>query len=168
MTTQKLLSVFDENPACAYFVKVCRVNETPSVMLDTPEVSRDYWRNVIALQDWYDPEKEQLVVLLLSTRFRVQAFSLVSMGSVNESIAHPREVFRPVIAAGSYAFILMHNHPSGDPSPSQADHGLTRRLREGAELLQLKFLDHVIIGTSAAPLGDGKPDYFSFKEMGVL
>jgi DNA repair protein RadC len=88
----------------------------------------------------------------------------VSLGSVNESIAHPRDVFRPAIIHSAYAVIVAHNHPSGDPSPSQADHSLTRRLREVAELLQIKLLDHVIIGAPA----EGRAPYFSFKEMGVL
>lgn len=149
----------------AYQIKICRVQEVPSAKLDTPETSVAFWRNVIADQTWYDGEKEQLVVLLLSTRYNVQGFSLVSIGSVNESIAHPREIFRAAVAYGSYAIIMMHNHPSGDPSPSQADHGLTRRIREAAEILQIQFLDHVIIGAPHSPTGR---DYFSFKESGVL
>jgi len=83
---------------------------------------------------------------------------------VNESIAHPRDVFRPAMLASAYAVIVVHNHPSGDPSPSQSDHSLTRRLAEAAELLQIKLLDHVIIGAPA----EGRPPYFSFKEAGVL
>lgn len=86
------------------------------------------------------------------------------MGSLNESIAHPREIFRPAIAAAAYAVIVVHNHPSGDPAPSTADHSLTRRLADAAELLQIKLLDHVIIGAPA----DGREPYFSFKEAGVL
>ncbi|MEO6871085.1 MAG: DNA repair protein RadC [Chthoniobacterales bacterium] len=108
--------------------------------------------------------RESLRVVLLDTRFRLLRVEEVSLGSVNESIAHPREVFRPAIIYSAYAVIVAHNHPSGDPSPSQADHSLTRRLREAAELLQIRLLDHVIIG---AP-GDGRQPYFSFKEAGVL
>lgn len=145
----------------AYQVKVCRVCEVPSVKVDAPELCRAYWQDIISKREWYDGEKEQLVVLLLSTRYNLQGFSLVSIGSVNESIAHPREIFRAAVANGSYAIIVMHNHPSGDPSPSPADHSLTRRLRDGAELLQIKLLDHVIVGS-------GTDRYFSFKEAGVL
>ncbi len=58
---------------------------------------------------------------------------------MNESIAHPREIFRPAVIASAYAVIVVHNHPSGDPSPSQADHSLTRRLAEAAELMQIKL-----------------------------
>jgi DNA repair protein RadC len=108
--------------------------------------------------------KESLRVVLLDTRFHLIRTEEVSLGSVNESIAHPREVFRPAIIYSAYALIVAHNHPSGDPSPSQADHSLTRRLREAAELLQIRLLDHLIIG---APAPDRTP-YFSFKEAGIL
>ncbi|MFL6583325.1 MAG: DNA repair protein RadC [Chthoniobacterales bacterium] len=107
---------------------------------------------------------ESLRILLLDTRYRLIKVEEVSRGSVNESIAHPREIFRPALLASAYAVIVVHNHPSGDPSPSQSDHSLTRRLAEAAELLQIKLLDHIIIG---APAKD-RPPYFSFKEAGVL
>ena len=109
-------------------------------------------------------QKESLRVLLLDTRYRLKEVKEISIGSVNESIAHPREVFQPAIAASAYAIIVVHNHPSGDPTPSSTDHSLTRRLAEAAELLQIKLLDHVIIGSPA----DGRAPYFSFKEAGVL
>jgi DNA repair protein RadC len=108
--------------------------------------------------------RESLRVVLLDTRFRLLRVEEVSLGSVNESIAHPREVFRPAIIYSAYAVIVAHNHPSGDPSPSQADHSLTRRLREAAELLQIRLLDHLIIGGP----GENRAPYFSFKEAGVL
>ncbi len=108
--------------------------------------------------------RESLRVILLDTRFHLMRVEEVSIGSVNESIAHPREVFRPAIIYSAYAVIVAHNHPSGDPSPSQADHSLTRRLREAAELLQIRLLDHIIIGAPA----EGRQPYFSFKEAGIL
>ncbi len=107
---------------------------------------------------------ESLRVLLLDTRYRLLRIQEVSTGSVNESIAHPREVFRPAVISAAFAVVVVHNHPSGDPSPSQADHSLTRRLAEAAELLQIKLLDHIIIGAPA----EGRAPYFSFKEAGVL
>ncbi|MEP6698477.1 MAG: DNA repair protein RadC [Verrucomicrobiota bacterium] len=108
--------------------------------------------------------KESLRVILLDTRYHLLRTEEVSLGSINESIAHPRDVFRPAVISSAYAVIVVHNHPSGDPSPSQADHSLTRRLVEAAELLQIKLLDHIIIGAPA----DGRLPYFSFKEAGVL
>jgi DNA repair protein RadC len=153
-------------PHCSYMVKVCRVGEAlPGPKLDAPELCVQYWHQNIATRDWFDEKKEQLIVLLLNTRYNIDGYSLVSMGSINESIAHPREVFRPAVAGASYAIIVMHNHPSGDPSPSMSDHSLTRRLSEAAELLQIKLLDHVVVGRRGDLSNSG---YFSFKEAGVL
>lgn len=108
--------------------------------------------------------KESLRVILLDTRYHLIRVEQVSLGSINESIAHPRDIFRPAVISSAYAVIVVHNHPSGDASPSQTDHSLTRRLAEAAALLQIKLLDHIIIGAPAA----GTPGYFSFKEAGVL
>jgi len=108
--------------------------------------------------------KESLRVILLDTRYHLIRIEEVSLGSINESIAHPRDVFRPALIHSAHAVIVAHNHPSGDASPSQTDHNLTRRLAEAAELLQIKLLDHIIIG---APT-ERSAGYFSFKEAGVL
>jgi DNA repair protein RadC len=108
--------------------------------------------------------KESLRVVLLDTRYHLLRVEQISLGSINESIAHPRDVLRPAVIASAYAIVVVHNHPSGDPSPSQTDHSLTRRLAEAAELLQIKLLDHIIIGVPV----EGTPGYFSFKEAGVL
>ena len=127
--------------------------------IDSPELVNEFFgAEMRALQ------KESLRVLLLDTRYRFLETHEISLGSVNESIAHPREVFRPALLAAACAIIVVHNHPSGDPTPSGADHSLTRRLAEAAELLQIKLLDHVIIGSP----GEGRAPYFSFKEAGVL
>lgn len=108
--------------------------------------------------------RESLRVVLLDTRYRLIRVEEVSLGSLNESLAHPREIFRPALIYSAYAIIAVHNHPSGDPAPSEADRRLTRRLADAAQLLQITLLDHVIIG---APDG-GRAPYFSFKEAGLL
>lgn len=127
--------------------------------LDSPELVHD-----LIAPELRALHKESLRVLLLDTRYHLLRMEEVSLGSINESIAHPRDVFRPAVIASAYAVIVVHNHPSGDPSPSQSDHSLTRRLAEAAELLQIKLLDHIIIGAPA----EGRLPYFSFKEAGVL
>ena len=127
--------------------------------LDSPELVHD-----LVATEMRALHKESLRVILLDTRFHLLRMEEVSLGSVNESIAHPRDVFRPAVISSAYAVIVVHNHPSGDPSPSQSDHSLTRRLAEAAELLQIKLLDHIIIGAPA----EGRLPYFSFKEAGVL
>jgi DNA repair protein RadC len=127
--------------------------------LDSPELVYE-----LVAAEMRTLHKESLRVILLDTRYRLLQMDEISIGSVNESIAHPRDVFRPAVISSAYAVIVVHNHPSGDPSPSQSDHSLTRRLAEAAELLQIKLLDHIIIGAPA----EGRSPYFSFKEAGVL
>jgi len=77
---------------------------------------------------------------------------------LNESLAHPREIFRPAILHSAYAFVLVHNHPSGDAKPSEADLRVTKRVAAAAQILQINFLDHVIVGRG----------FFSFQEAGLL
>ena len=146
-----------------YEIRVSRLRETPSssIKLDRAKEAVTYWHDTLSDSSWYDPEKEMLVVLLLNTRSFVTAHALVSVGSLNECIAHPREIFRPAIASGAYSIVVMHNHPSGDPQPSEADRRLTRRLGEAGTLLQLPVLDHVIVGAGETP-------YYSFREAGLL
>jgi hypothetical protein len=91
-------------------------------------------------------DRESLRVVLLNTKQHLITVCTVSQGSVNESLTHPREVFKPPIVIAAYSFIMVHNHPSGDPAPSEADMRLTRRILEASRILQLQLLDHVIIG----------------------
>jgi DNA repair protein RadC len=109
-------------------------------------------------------DRESLRAVLLDTRFRLIAIREISKGTLNESLAHPREIFKPAITHSAYAFVLVHNHPSGDTAPSDADLRLTRRVAECAHMLQIQFLDHIIVGSPA----EGRPGYFSFKEAGML
>ncbi|HEY8901969.1 MAG TPA: DNA repair protein RadC [Chthoniobacterales bacterium] len=127
--------------------------------LDSPQAVFD-----LLAPEFHALDRERLCVLLVNTRHRLIWTEVVSIGSLNESVAHPREILRPALIHSAYGFVLAHNHPSGDPSPSEADKRLTRRLREAADLLQLRFVDHVIIG---AP-DEGRPPYFSFKENSLL
>ncbi len=108
--------------------------------------------------------KESLRVVLLDTKMHLIKVHEVSLGSLNESVAHPREIFQPVFTHSAYAFILVHNHPSGDPTPSDADRRLTIRLHEAARLMQIQMLDHVIIGDDT----HGRLPYFSFREAGLI
>jgi DNA repair protein RadC len=108
--------------------------------------------------------KESLRVILLNTKLQLVRIEEVSLGSLNQSVAHPREIFRPAIVHSAYGFVLVHNHPSGDPTPSRADRALTRTVHDAARLMDINFMDHIIIG---AP-GEGRDGYYSFKENGLL
>ncbi|MBU2608925.1 MAG: DNA repair protein RadC [Chloroflexi bacterium] len=93
-----------------------------------------------------DKKKEYFVVLLLDTRNQLIKASEVSVGSLDASIVHPREVFKEAIAGSAASVILAHNHPSGDPTASEDDISLTKRLAEAGEIMGIDVLDHVIIG----------------------
>ena len=127
--------------------------------VDSPAIIEDLLGPELRLLD-----RESLRVVLLDAKQRLLTIQEISRGSLNESLAHPREIFKPAIAHSAYSFILVHNHPSGDPSPSEADLRLTRRLAEAARILQVTLLDHVIIGLPQP----GRSGYFSFKEAGVI
>jgi len=104
-----------------------------------------------------DEPSEVFAIVCLNTKLRVLAYHEVSRGSLDSSLAHPREVFRAAILANAAGIILVHNHPSGDPTPSPDDVGLTQRLRAAGTVLGIDVLDHLVIG-------DGQ--YYSFKETG--
>jgi DNA repair protein RadC len=124
--------------------------ETP--LLDTPERVADLLREENRL---YTVENFQ--VALLNTRRRLLAVHNVSQGTLDTLLVHPREVFKPLILMNAAAWMCAHNHPSGDPTPSQEDRVLTSRLRQGAELLGIGLLDHLI-------LTDAR--YYSFADQG--
>jgi DNA repair protein RadC len=140
-------------------VTTVKLHERPTKSADSPEAFATLWREMITKADWYDSEKEHVVVVALDTKLKVKCFFMVSVGTLNESYAGPREIFRPLIAAAAHSFVLMHNHPSGDPSPSDADRRVTRRTKEAGELIGIKIIDHVIVGES---------QHFSFREHGMI
>lgn len=106
-----------------------------------------------------DRRKEYFLALLLDGKNRVIREVQVSEGSLNQSIVHPREVFSPAVRDSAAAVILVHNHPTGDPTPSREDLEITRRLREAGELMGIKVLDHIIIGDEA---------FLSFVAQGLM
>jgi DNA repair protein RadC len=132
---------------------------TAQLPLDEPEAIYRVFSPQLA---WL--RHERLLVALVDTRLRHEGTVEISSGTLTETSGHPREILRPVITRGAYGFVLVHNHPSGDPTPSRADDRFTRRLVEAAELLQLRFLDHIIIGR---PDG-GRAPYYSFREAGIV
>ncbi len=104
-------------------------------------------------------DREKLISIILNAKNIVIGMEVVSVGSLTASIAHPREIFKSAILKNAAAIILSHNHPSGDPAPSQEDIRLTERISKAGEILGIKLLDHVIIGE----LG-----HYSFSNAGRL
>ena len=128
-------------------------------MCETPDQAADYWRLHIASHSYFDPERECFVVLLLNTRKRVKGHQLVTIGLMDTLLVHPREVFRAAIVSCAAAIVLMHNHPSGDPTPSDADIKVTRDLIRAGQLLKIEVIDHVVMGN---------PNRSSLRELGYF
>jgi len=104
-------------------------------------------------------KKEHMKLVLLNVKCNLISVEEISVGSLNASIVHPREVFNPAIRKSSASIIMVHNHPSGDPSPSSEDISITARIAEAGKLIGIELVDHIIIG-------DGK--YISMKEKGLF
>jgi len=138
--------------------KVMRIREcfTPTQLVDTPEKAFEYWKANIPSAPWFDPAKEAVVVLILNIRRRIIGHNLVTLGSLDTCHISPLSVFRPAIVAAGSGIILMHNHPSLESTPSEADINVTRDLIRAARLLKIDLIDHVIVGerfTSLRELG---------------
>lgn len=122
------------------------------------------FNNPSAIADYYMEEmrhrlKEQLIVVMLDTKCRLIHDTVLSVGTVNASLITPREVFLEAFRYNAVSIIILHNHPSGDPTPSNNDIVVTKRLRESGEILGIQLIDHIIIG-------DNK--YISLREKGIL
>jgi DNA repair protein RadC len=107
----------------------------------------DHIMQVMGKMDPIDIGKEHFWVIHLNARNTIISVDLVAVGCATSSLVHPREVFRRAVTLGSIAVIFSHNHPSGDPTPSPEDQRLTERLVEAGNILGIKVLDHVIVGT---------------------
>ena len=146
--------------AFALASKMARELQDESPVLDNPD-------NIVALLRAKNLVKkvETLQVLLLNTRHRLIRVDEISDGTIDTLLVHPREVFKSAIAANAAAIVVAHNHPSGDPSPSEADIKVTRDLIRAGQLLKIDVLDHIIIGRATK---DRPKDYASLRELGYF
>jgi len=144
-----------------YKVTALRECPTPEQMqeCDTPDKIADYWRRHIPAHPYFNPECECFVALILNTRRRVKGHYLVSIGTMDTILVHPREVFRLAIMTAAASIVLTHNHPSGDSTPSEADIKVTRDLIRAGQLLKIEVVDHVVIGN---------PKHTSLRELGYF
>ncbi|TMQ59741.1 MAG: DNA repair protein RadC [Candidatus Eisenbacteria bacterium] len=125
----------------------------PAPLVRGPETVFDLTRDIRTAN------REHFVGFYLNSRNQVLRREIISIGSLNASIVHPREVYQPAIAVSAASLILAHNHPSGDPTPSEEDLAITRRLVEAGRILGIDILDHVVVARDA---------YASFKERKLL
>lgn len=120
----------------------------------TPDAIADYY-----MQDMRHLEQEQVVLLMLTSKSQYLKDKVISSGTVNSSLISPREIFVEALRYHAVFIILVHNHPSGDPSPSKEDYIITKKIQEAGILVGIKLMDHVIIGDNR---------YISLKEKGFL
>ncbi len=106
-----------------------------------------------------DKAKEHFKLISLNARDKIIAINTISVGTINANLVHPREVFKEAITHSAASIVLTHNHPSGNPEPSEDDLDITNRLVEAGKLLGIKVVDHVIVASNS---------YFSFKEKGLI
>lgn len=140
-----------------YQVKLVRDGSltTERKKIDGPATAAD------VLHQYFDgADREHFAVLLLDTRHRIIGIHTVTVGVLDASLIHPREIFKPAILANAAAIILAHNHPSGDPTPSPEDRAVTRQTVVAGRLMGIAVIDHVIVGD--------RPHYASFLESGTL
>jgi DNA repair protein RadC len=135
-----------------------RREESP--VLDNPVTVVNFMRESNRLKN-----VESFQVLLLNTRKRLIRVEEISEGTLDTLLVHPREVFRAAITANAAGIVLVHNHPSGDPTPSEADIKVTRDLIRAGQLLKIEVVDHVIIGRASA---ERTKDYASLRELGFF
>ncbi len=135
------------------------VRETSTEQCTTPE---DVVRQFDELKQ---SAQECFVSLTLNTKNHIIDKHLISLGTLNASLAHPREIFRPAITDGAAAIIVAHNHPSGDPTPSPEDIRMTRQIVEAGKIIEIPVIDHIIIGRKSAHT---QLDYVSLRETGMV
>jgi len=134
-------------------VRLVKEREIPGeVIVDGAHTVAEFLRNRVE-----DLDREHVFVLMLNRLRRLLAFSLVSIGTLDKAIAEPREIFRAAILSNAYSIVVVHNHPTGDPSPSDEDIQITRRLIDAGHILGIQVLDHVVLA------GDGS--YTSIREL---
>ena len=129
-------------------------------LVTTPEQCAKFLTHVEKLA------QEAFIVLTLNTKNRVLGTHLISIGTLNSSLVHPREVFRVAIMDSAAAMILAHNHPSGDPTPSAEDIKITKQLVGAGEVMGIKILDHVVLGS--ADQNETSTPFLSLRESGLV
>jgi len=146
--------------AYVVFSRVVLVKEK-GAMYDEKKIGSSYdaYKAITEITKVQEEAQEVFGILILDTKNKIVAVHEISRGTLNASMVHPREVFKPAVLHNAAAIICFHNHPSGDPKPSKEDIETTNRLVEAGKIMGIKVLDHIVVG-------DDK--YTSLKEMGVI
>lgn len=135
------------------------VRECPSIMYDERKISSPDNAAKLVGDFLEDADREMMVLLCLDRKSQPTHLQIIAIGTLHSTLVHPREVFKAAILSNSASIILAHNHPSGDPCPSQDDINLTKSIKEAGNLLGIELLDHIIIGCNR---------HYSLKQNGQL
>jgi DNA repair protein RadC len=133
--------------------------EEPKQCIVSPKEVFDFIRRNVFVDPTFEVQKEHLVLIALDNRLQLIGYNVVSVGTSNECLLKIGETIRPLLVAGSSHFFLVHNHPSGNTSPSFADRAMTTKVAEASKLMELRLIDHVIVSQTS---------YYSFREHGLL
>lgn len=138
-------------------IKVSVVRDGDDIELSSP--SAVFETGMEVFKEYQAEEKEALYVFIMDNKNKLKGLNLVSIGTISESLVHPREVLRPALVAGATGIILGHNHPSENLDPSRDDITTTERIKEACKIMGINFIDHIIFGTG---------NYYSMREGGYL
>jgi len=119
----------------------------------------DAYKAITTITNVQEEAQEVFGILILNTKHKIVAVHEISRGTLNSSMVHPREVFKPAVLHNAAAIVCFHNHPSGDPEPSQDDIDFTKRLARAGEIMGIRILDHIIVGDDR---------YVPLKDRGVM
>ena len=133
-------------------LEVCDVGERTAASDDVVRVARPIFAEL-------DADKEHFLLLALNNKNRINGYKVISTGTLTATLIRPGDVYTAALDLRAAAVVFVHNHPSGDPMPSQEDQEITRRLKECGEMLAIRVLDHVILGADR---------YCSFSDKGLL
>lgn len=149
--------------------KIVSLRECPfdGSVMDNPPTFVRFWRESVTAASWYRREQECFCVFFLNVKKYLIGFELVSLGLLDTVTIHPRETFKPAIVHNAAAILVGHNHPSGNPSPSEADIKATRDLIRAGQLLKIEVQDHIIIGDPHAS-GGSERGFASLRELGYF
>ena len=147
--------------------KVMRLQDAPAgvEILDNPHRIVEYLERMLTTSVVFRPDVENLMVVLLNTRKNVIGFEIIGNGTLDTCLMHPREIFKAAIVTNAASIVLAHNHPSGDPTPSEADIKYTRDVIRCGQLMKIEVLDHVILGRQTIERTKG---WSSLWELGYL
>jgi DNA repair protein RadC len=133
-------------------LEVCDVGDRTGASDDVVRVARPIFAEL-------DADKEHFLLLALNNKNRVNGYKVISTGTLTAALVRPADVYSAALHLAAAAVVFVHNHPSGDPMPSQEDQDITRRLKECGEMLAIRVLDHIILGADR---------YYSFSDRGLL